>query len=330
LFGLNGFKKLLLTAGCVSLAFSTQVSHAQSDWPKKPVTIVVGFTAGGTTDIVSRMLSNELSKIWGQPIIIDNRPGAGGNIAGSYVAKASPDGYTLFMGSSAPLTSNPALYKSMPYDTLKDFTPITLVADVPNMLVVNPTAMPVSSFKEFVALVKANPRKYFYGSTGNGTASHLSAELFKVQTGVEITHVPYKGAGALNDLLSGESVHFMFATIPSTIQHVRSGKLRALAVTSLKRSPGLPDMPTVAEAGLPGFDAGSWYGLVGPAGMPKEVVSKIQSDIVRVLNNKDMREKFIAQGADPVGSTPEQFADYMRGELTKWAKIAKLSGATVE
>jgi tripartite-type tricarboxylate transporter receptor subunit TctC len=178
LFRLNGFKKLLLTVGCVPLAFSTQVSHAQSDWPKKPVTIVVGFTAGGTTDIVSRMLSNELSKIWGQPIVIDNRPGAGGNIAGSYVAKASPDGYTLFMGSSAPLTSNPALYKSMPYDTLKDFTPITLVADVPNMLVVNPTAMPVSSFKEFVGLVKANPRKYFYGSTGNGTASHLSAELF--------------------------------------------------------------------------------------------------------------------------------------------------------
>jgi tripartite-type tricarboxylate transporter receptor subunit TctC len=324
------FRKLAMPIAGIALALFAQVSHAQTDWPKRPVTIVVGFTAGGTTDIVSRMLANELSKIWGQTILIDNRPGAGGNIAGSNVAKANPDGYTLFMGSSAPLASNPALYKSMPYNTLRDFTPITLVADVPNMLVVNPRAMPVASFKEFITLVKANPGKYFYGSTGSGTASHLSAELFKVQTGTEITHVPYKGSAALNDLLSGDSVHFMFATIPSTIQHVRNGKLRALAVTSLKRSPGVPDLPTVAESGFPGFDAGSWYGLVGPAGMPREIVIKIQQDVVRVLKTKEMHDKFIVQGADPVGSTPEQFAEYIRSELAKWEKIAKLSGATVE
>lgn len=323
-------RKLAMTAAGVALAAMSAVSHAQENWPKQPVTMLVGFSAGGTTDIIARMLGQELSKMWGQPVIIDNRPGAGGNIAGSMVAKAKPDGYTLFMGSTGPLAVNNTLYKSMPFDNLKDFTPISLVADVPNMLVVNPKSMPVNSFKEFLTMLKASPGKYFYASTGSGTASHLSTELLKVQAGLDVTHVPYKGAVALNDILAGEGVHFMFATIPSAIQHVRSGRLRALAVSSLKRSAGVPELPTVAESGFPGFDASSWFGLVGPAKMPPELAAKIQGDIARVLKSKEMQEKFIVQGADPVGSTPAQFADYMRSETTKWAKIVKLSGAVAD
>ena len=324
------FRRFAMPLVGVALALFAHVSHAQTDWPKRPVTMVVGFSAGGTTDIIARMLGVELAKLWGQPVVIENRPGAGGNIAGSMVAKSSPDGYTLFMGSTGPLSVNTSLYKSMPFDHLKDFSPITLVADVPNMLVLNPRAVPAASFKEFMALVKANPGKYFYASTGSGTASHLSAELLRVQANIDITHVPYKGAVALNDVLTGESVHFMFATIPSAIQHVRNGRLRALAVTSLKRSAGLPDLPTIAESGFPGFDASSWFGLVGPANMPRDLVNRIQGDIARILKTKDMHDRFILQGADPVGSTPDQFGEYMRSETKKWEKIVKLSGATAQ
>jgi tripartite-type tricarboxylate transporter receptor subunit TctC len=313
-----------------ALALAAQISHAQTDWPKKPVTMIVGFSAGGTTDIIARLLGQELSKMWGHPVIIDNRPGAGGNIAGSMAAKAKPDGYTLFMGSTGPLAANSGLYKNMPFDTLKDFAPITLVADVPNMLIVNSKAIPASSFKEFMELIKANPGKYFYASTGNGTASHLSSELLRMQANMDVTHVPYKGAVALNDLLTGESVHYMFATSPSAIQHVRSGRLRALAVSSAKRSPGVPELPTIAESGFPGFEASAWFGLVGPAGMPKELTHKIQEDIARILKSKEMRDKFISQGADPVASTPEQFTEYIRTETAKWGKVIKASGATIE
>jgi tripartite-type tricarboxylate transporter receptor subunit TctC len=328
--GSSTFRKFVMPVVGMALALFAHISHAQEGWPKRQVTMVVGFSAGGTTDIIARMLSQELSKLWGQTVVIDNRPGAGGNIAGSMVAKAKPDGYTLFMGSTGPLSVNTSLYKSMPFDHLKDFSPITLVADVPNMLVLNPKAMPVASFKEFMTLVKANPGKYFFASTGSGTASHLSAELLKAQAGIEITHVPYKGAVALNDILTGESVHFMFATIPSAIQHVRNGRLRALAVSSLKRSAGVPELPTVAESGFPGFDASSWFGLVGPANMPADIVNKIQGDIARLLKTREMHDKFIAQGADPVGSTPAQFGEYMRSETVKWAKIVKLSGAVAD
>lgn len=315
----------------VALAMFAQSALAQTeDWPKRPVTVVVGFSPGGTTDIIARMLGIELSKLWGQPVIVENRPGAGGNIAGALVAKASPDGYTLFMGSTGPLSVNTSLYKRMPFDHLKDFTPISLVADVPNMLVVNPKVIPAKTFKEFMALLKANPGKYFYASTGSGTASHLATELLKVQSGVEATHVPYKGAVALNDLLGGESVHFMFATIPSAIQFVKSGRLNALALSSKKRSTGLPDIPTVAESGYPNFDASSWFGLVGPAAMPKAVTTKISADIARVMATPEMHAKFIEQGSEPVGSTPQQFGDYMRSETVKWAKVVKLAGATAE
>jgi tripartite-type tricarboxylate transporter receptor subunit TctC len=318
-----------LLVACSMLACAAGAG-AQTGYPSRPITIMIGFSAGGTTDIITRLISDELRKGLGQPIIIENRPGAGGNIGAELVAKAKPDGYTLLMGSVGPLAVNASLYKQMAYDNLKDLTPISLVAHVPNMLVVNPRTVPAQTFQEFVALVKANPTKYFYASTGSGTTSHLSGVLLNLQAGLDLTHVPYKGAVALNDVLSGESVQCMFATIPSAIQLVRGGKLRALAVTSLQRSGGLSSVPTIAESGYPDFDASSWFGLVGPAGLPREIALKIQGEIARILKEPALREKFIQQGADPVGNTPDEFGQYMKVETAKWAKIVKASGAKAD
>jgi len=299
-------------------------------WPSRQVTIVIGFSAGGSTDIVARLLAEDLRKSLGQPIVIDNRPGAGGNIGAALVAKAKPDGYTLLMGSVGPLAINASLYKDMPYDNLKDFSPISLVVHVPNMLVVNPAVLPVNTFAEFLASAKANPGKYFFASTGSGTSSHLAGELLRMMAGVEATHVPYKGAVALNDLLAGEHVHFMFATIPSVIQFVRSGRLRALAVTTKTRSAAAPDVPTVAELGYPDFEASSWFALLGPANLPREVVTRTNAEVVRILKQPAIRDKLSHQGADPVGSTPEELADYMRAETAKWAPVVRASGAKAD
>jgi tripartite-type tricarboxylate transporter receptor subunit TctC len=318
---------LLIAAVWTLALLAASATWAQGAYPSRQITIVVGFTAGGSTDVVARLVAEEMRKSWGQPVVVENRPGAGGNIGAALVAKAKPDGYTLLMGSVGPLAINASLYRDMPYDNLKDFTPISLVVHVPNMLVVNPAAMPVQSFAEFVALVKANPGKYFFSSTGTGTSSHLSGELLKAMAGVDATHVPYKGAVALNDLLAGEQVHFMFATIPSVIEFVRAGRLRALAVTSKTRSAAVPDIPTVAESGFPDFEASSWFGLLGPAGLPADIVGKLQGEVARVLKMPDIRSKLIQLGADPVGSTPDQFAAYMRDETAKWANVVRASGA---
>ncbi len=319
--------RLLLAVAAIACTAS---AGAQESYPSRPVTIVIGFSAGGTTDIITRLISDDLRKALGQPIVIDNRPGAGGNIGADIVAHAKPDGYTLLMGSVGPLAINASLYKRMPYDNLKDLTPITLVAHVPNMLVVNPRTVAAKTFQEFVAQVKANPGKFFYASTGSGTSSHLSGVLLNLQAGLDLTHVPYKGAVALNDVLAGDQVQCMFATIPSAIQLVRSGKLRALAVTSLHRSGGVPEVPTIAESGFPDFDASSWFGLVGPAGMPREITQKLQSEIARILKNPTLRDRFIQQGADPVANTPDEFAQYMKAETAKWAKVVKASGAQAD
>ena len=323
---ITGWRKAALLAAFALVSSAS----AQGTYPNRQITIVVGFSAGGSTDIVARLLAEEMRKSWGQPVIIDNRPGAGGNIGASMVAKAKPDGYTLLMGSVGPLAINASLYASMPYDNLKDFTPISLVVHVPNMLVVNPRAMPVQTFAEFVALLKANPGRYFYASTGTGTSSHLSGELLKTMAGVEITHVPYKGAVALNDLLVGDQVHFMFATIPSVIEFVRAGRLRALAVTSKNRSAAVPQIPTVAESGFPEFEASSWFGLLGPAELPRDIVLKLQGETARALKIPELRDTLVQQGADPVASTPEEFAAYMRSETAKWAKVVRASGAKAD
>jgi tripartite-type tricarboxylate transporter receptor subunit TctC len=322
--------RLVSMAVFVTLALAAGNVAAQGSYPSRQISLVVGFSAGGSTDIVARLIADEMRKTWGQPVVVDNKPGAGGNIGAAIVANAKPDGYTLLVGSVGPLAINASLYAKMPYDNLKDFTPVCLIVHVPNMLVVNPAAMPVSSFAEFVALVKANPGKYFFASTGTGTSSHLSGEELKVMAGVDITHVPYKGAVALNDLLSGQQVHFMFATIPSVIEFVRAGRLRALAVTSKSRSAAVPDIPTVAESGFPEFEASSWFGMLGPADMPREIVTKLRTEVVRVLKIPEIRDRLIAQGADPVGSTPEEFAAYIRTETAKWAKVVKTSGARAE
>ncbi len=325
----RALRGLLCGLPCMIAALLALPAVAQP-YPNKPLTIVVGFSAGGTTDIVARLISDELRKGLGQAIVIENKSGAAGNIAAEYVAKARPDGYTLMMGSVGPLAVNGSLYKKIAFDNLKDLAPVTLVAHVPNVLVVNPKAMPVNSFAEFVTLVKANPDKYFYASTGSGTSGHLSGEMLGLMAGTKMTHVPYKGAVALNDVLAGDSVQCMFATIPSVVQHIRASRLRALAVTSQKRSAGLPDTPAIAELGYPDFDASSWFGLVGPAGMPKDAALAVQREVARALAIPELREKFVQQGADPIGNTPDEFGQYMRAETAKWAKVVKASGAKAD
>jgi tripartite-type tricarboxylate transporter receptor subunit TctC len=323
-----GTRTAALLACAASLAAAQAM--AQNAYPSRQVSIVVGFSAGGSADIVARLLAEELRKSWGQPVVIDHKPGAGGNIGAALVARAKPDGYTLLMGLVGPLAINASLYASMPYDNLRDFTPISLVVHLPNMLVVNPAMMPVSSFAEFVASLKANPGKFFFASTGSGTSSHLSGELLKAMAGADATHVPYKGAVALNGLLAGEDVHFMFATIPSVIELVRAGRLRGLAVTTKTRSAAVPEVPAIAELGFPEFEASSWFALLGPAPLPREVVIRLHAEVARIVREPALRERLAQQGADPVGGTPEELAAYMRAETVKWAPIVKLSGAKAD
>lgn len=326
----SGIFKLTAFAVLSSVLTLTQLPAFAQGYPNRPITISVGFTAGGSTDIVARMVAEEMRKTWGQPVIVENKSGAGGNIAANIVAKARPDGYSLLVGSVGPLAINPTLYEKMPYDNIRDFTPVSLIVHVPNMLVVNPVPMPVRNVTEFVSFAKANPGRFFYGSTGIGTSAHLSGEQLKMMTGIEATHVPYKGAAAVTDVLSGNQGLFMFATIPSVIQYVRAGRLRGIAVTSLKRSSSAPEIPTLAESGYPDFEASSWFGLLGPADMPREIVNKLHAEIVRILKIPDIRDKLSQQGADPVGNTPEEFGAYIRAETAKWAGVVRASGAKAE
>jgi tripartite-type tricarboxylate transporter receptor subunit TctC len=297
-------------------------------WPTKPVRVVVAFTAGGTTDILARSVSQQLSEKLKQPFVIDNKPGAGGNVGTESVVRAAPDGYTLIVNSVGPIAVNPTLYPKLAYNPLTELVPIVQIADVPNVLVVNP-ALPVKNFEEFVAYAKANPGKQNYASTGIGTSSHLSGFVLGKRAGIDATHVPYKGADALRDLLAGR-VQFMFATIPSVIQHIHSGGLRAIAVTSVKRSRSLPEVPTVAESGLPGFEAGSWFGFFGPKGTPPEVVATLNRAVNEIIAVPAMEAQLIKEGADPVGGTPQQFAQFVQREFEKWKLVVRESGATAE
>ncbi len=302
-------------------------SHAQQrNWPAKPVKVVVAFTAGGTTDILARAVAQKLNEKLGQPFVVDNKPGGGGNIGTAEVVRAAPDGHTLIVNSVGPISINQSLYKNMSYDPLTDLVPVVQIADVPNVLVVHPS-VPAQTFEEFVAYVKARPGKLSYGSTGIGTSSHLSSYMLTQRIGGDTLHIPYKGANALNDLLAGR-LDFMFATIPSVIQHIKAGKLRALAVSSPKPSRSLPNIPTVAEKGFPGFAAGSWFGFFAPKGTPDAVVAVLNKTVNDVLPS--LEEQMVREGADPIGGTPEQFGQFTRREYDKWKVIVQQSGATAE
>lgn len=314
---------------CALLLGTVALQAFAQSYPVKAVKMIVPFPAGGTTDILGRIVAQKLSERLGQPFIIDNRGGAGGNIGADVVAKSAPDGYTLLVGTVGTNAINASIYAKMPYDTAKDFVPIGLIAAVPNVLVVHPS-VPARTVKELIDLLKSKPGEINFASSGNGTSIHLSGELFKTMAGVRMNHIPYKGsAPALTDLIGGQ-VQLMFDNLPSSMPHIKAGKLRALAVTSLKRSAARPDLPTIAEAALPGFDASSWFALFAPAGTPKEIVGKLNSELNAILQLADVREKFAAQGAEPTEFTPEQFAAFTQAELTKWARVVKESGAKVD
>ena len=325
-------RRRALSIGAMALAANALVAGpalAQDSFPTRAITVIVPFPAGGTTDIVARLAGQALSQELGQPVVIDNRPGAGGNIGSQTVARAAADGYTLVMGTVGTHAINPALYKKMPYDHLKDFAPISRVANVPNLLVANPS-QPYRTVKELIAYAKANPDKLTFASSGNGTSIHLAGELFKSLTGVQMQHVPYKGsAPALADLMAGQT-NIMFDNLPSSIAFVRAGKLRPIAITTLKRSPELPDVPTIAESGVPGFDASSWFGLLAPAGTPPAVIKRIDDALLKVMETTDLKKKIMEQGGEPVGETPDKFAAFIRTETVKWAKVVKDSGASVD
>ncbi|KAF1050062.1 Bug family tripartite tricarboxylate transporter substrate binding protein [Xylophilus sp.] len=319
-------RRCLLLAAGLACAAPLGLAHAQDRWPARPVRVVVAFTAGGTTDILARAVAHKLGEKLGQPFVIDNKPGGGGNIGTAEVVRAAPNGYTLIVNSVGPISINQTLYKNLGYDPLVDLVPIVQIADVPNVLVVHPS-VPARTFEEFVAYLKAHPGKLSYGSTGVGTSSHLSSYMLGQRVGAEPLHVPYKGANALNDLLAGR-LQFMFATIPSVIQHIKAGKLRALAVSSARPSRSLPGVPAVAEKGFPGFEAGSWFGFFGPKGTPDNVVTTLNRAVNEAL--PQLQDQLIREGADPAGGTPQQFGAFARKEYEKWKVIVQQSGAVAE
>ncbi|KQP04997.1 tripartite tricarboxylate transporter substrate binding protein [Pseudorhodoferax sp. Leaf265] len=321
-------RSLLAVAAATAATLIAGPAAAQA-YPTKPITMIVPFSAGGTTDILARIVGQALSTELGQSVVIDNRAGAGGNIGGQLAARAPADGYTLFMGTVGTHAINEALYKKMPFNPIKDFAPLSRVANVPNLLVAHPS-QPFKTVPELIAYAKANPGKVNFGSSGSGSSIHLSGELFKSMAKVDMVHIPYKGsAPAVNDLL-GNQIAIMFDNMPSAIQHVRAGKLRPIAVTTAKRSPELPDVPTIAESGVPGYEATSWFGLFAVAGTPAPIVTQLNKALVKVLNNPDVKAKIVAQGGEVVAETPEQFAAFIKAETAKWGKVVKESGASVD
>ena len=312
----------------IALASFAALAHAQA-WPSKPIKWVVPFAPGGTTDILARTVGEKLALALGQPVVIENKPGAGGGVGAEFTAKAAPDGYTIMGGTISTHAINASLYRSLPYDPVKDFVAITLIARVPNMLVINPE-VPAKDVKELIALLKANPNKYSFASSGNGTSQHLSGELFKAMSGTDMQHIPYKGSPpALQDVVGGQ-VTMTFDNITTAWPLAKAGKLRALAVTTAKRSSIAPDVPTLAESGLPGFEVGSWQGVFAPAGTPPEIVKRLNAEIVKALNLPDVREKLGSLGAEIVANSPEEFSALVKAEVVKWAEVVKKSGAKVD
>ncbi len=324
-------RHLLLGAAAAGLPSAL---FAQAAWPNKPVRIVVPFAPAGTTDILARALAPELGKAFGQVFVIDNRPGAGGNLGADMVAKSAPDGYNLLMGTVGTHAINAALYPKMPFDPVRDFTPIVLVAGVPNVLVMNPAkaeALKINSVADLIRYARAHPGELNMASSGNGTSIHLSGELFKSMTGTFMTHFPYRGSGpALLDLMGG-TMDLMFDNLPSALPQIKAGKLKALAVTSAQRSATVPELPTIAEAGpVKGFDASSWFGLFAPAGTPADIVNRIQQETAKSFAAPAFKERLLSQGAIPGGQPPAEFVAFIAAETKKWAQVVKVSGAKVD
>ncbi len=319
----------LWSLGFMAVGVVFSIGVQAQPYPNKPIRFVVPYPAGGPLDTVARLLGQKVSESAKQPVIVDNKPGAGGNIGADAVAKAPADGYTILMGAVATHAINPTLYASMPYDAMKDFTPVTQVASTPNVLVVNP-AVPASSVREFIAYAKANPGKLNFGSGSTGSAGHLAGELFKTMADVDMVHVPYKGAApAMTDLIGGQ-IQLMFDNLASSLAQVRAGKVKALAVTTAKRSVLAPGLPTIAESGLPGFDISTWFGVFVPAGTPRDVVERLHMEFTKALAMPDIRERMLVLGAEPAASRPEEFAAYIRAEADKYARVIKASGAKAD
>lgn len=320
--------KHLIKAAGFALGLALAAGAAAQGFPQKSIRILVGFPPGGTSDILARTIASRLGPAIGQPVVVENRAGAAGNIAAEAVARSTPDGYTLMMATTS-LAISQGLYAKLTFDLLKDFTPVTHAVNYTNLLVVQPS-LEVNSVADLIALVKAKPGAIHYGSAGNGTPPHMTGEMFKSYTGTDLQHIPYKGgAPAISDLLAGQ-IKVLFDNVPPLLPHVKAGRMRPLAVTSLKRIAVLPEVPTLDEAGLKGFDSVGWNGVLAPAGTPREVVAKLSQEIARVLAIPEIREQLLSQGAEPVGSTPEAYGAWLANEVRKWARVVKESGAKVD
>jgi len=314
---------------CALAALAISASALAQGYPAKPVRMIVAYPPGGGTDIVGRVVAQKLGESLGQSVVVENRGGASGNIGTELAARAAPDGYTILMGNVAPNAINVSLFKNLPFDPVADFVPVSLVASTPNILVVHPST-PARTVKEVIALAKAKPGTLNFASAGVGSSSHLAGELFRILAGADIVHVPYKGAGpAMVDVLSGQ-VQLYFATMPAAMPHVKSGKLAPVAVTSSRRSQALPDLPTTAEAGVPGYEASTWYGVLAPAHTPAAVIARLHENIVRILAVSETRARLADQGFEPVGSSPEEFGAYIKSEIAKWEKVIGDAGIRPE
>ncbi len=320
--------KTLCTAVYVASAFAAGHSQAQLVYPSKPIRLIVPFPPGGTTDVVARLIAAKIGTAWGEQVVTDNRPGAGGTIGTEIAARSPADGYTILMGSITTHAVNPALYKKLNFDPVKDFTPVVLAVSSPQLLVVHPS-VPAKNATEFIALAKSKPGQINYASAGAGTSPHLTFELFKSAAGIDVVHIPYKGTGpAITELVGGQ-VQAMITGVVALMPHVKSQKLRALAVTSAKRVEAIPNVPTLEESGLKNFDVSSWFGFFAPAGTPKPIVAKFNVEVRKILAMPDVKERLTGLGADPAGDTPEEFARYVKSEMERWGKVVRATGAHV-
>ncbi|CAG2160522.1 Bug family tripartite tricarboxylate transporter substrate binding protein [Cupriavidus numazuensis] len=319
----------ILRLSALTVGFAVSSAALSQEWPARPISLVVPFPSGGTTDVLARALGDQLSKNLGQPVIVENRPGAGATVGADYVAKAKPDGYTLLMGA-VHHTIATSVYKKLPYSFQKDLAPVATVAMVPNVLVINAARTPAKNVAELVALAKKSPTEFAYGSNGNGTAQHLIGTQFQAVTGAPLLHVPYKGSGPLTTDLLGGQVTMSFDTLTTVLPHIKAGKLKALAVTTAKRSSVLPDVPTLEESGLKGFDIGTWFGVLAPAATPKPIVSRLSAEIVKIVRSQDFQQRMLAAGAEPMAGTSDEFARRINDETVKFAKLVKDGKVAIE